>query len=133
MRHKSQPDFRFISQCQPLLDDLGAYIAAGAFEYPSAVEETEADSTLQLRMSEGAAGHLHETPLSEDQIISDDPDTPGWVKVTATVQETEQLYWWLLGFGAQLEVLGPARLRERMVANVQSLVGRYGLSRDDKP
>jgi predicted DNA-binding transcriptional regulator YafY len=105
--------------------DLDTYIEAGAFEYPNAEPEAAAGTSLRLRMSVGAATHLHETPLSEDQVISDDPDDPSWVRVTATLRETEQLYWWLLGFGAQVEVLGPARLRERMVSNAEALLELY--------
>lgn len=55
--------------------------------------------------TEGAAYHLHETPLSEDQTIESDGE--GWVKLTATVLDTEQLWWWLRSFGEQVEVVEP--------------------------
>ena len=70
---------------------------------------------LVLRMKRPAAAHLYETPLSEDQVITDD-EREGWVRVEATVCETSQLRWWLLGFGGQVEVLQPEFLREEFRA-----------------
>lgn len=60
---------------------------------------------LIARFTEGAAYHLHETPLSADQTI--EPDGEGWVTLTATVLDTEQLWWWLNGFGDAVEILEP--------------------------
>ena len=105
--------------------DLDAYIATGTFEY---VADRSAPLALRLRMSVAAAAHLYETPLSEDQTISDDPAEPEWVQVSATVLETEQLVWWLRGFGDQVEVLGPEPLRQRMTDDARGLAARYGLS-----
>ena len=61
--------------------------------------------------------HLYETPLSKDQKLEDLPD--GRLEVTATVADTPQLKWWLMGFGAGVEVVMPKALRESMgdVAN----------------
>ena len=40
--------------------------------------------------------HLLESPLSKDQIVMDLDDE---YEITATVVDTEQLNWWLRGFG----------------------------------
>jgi predicted DNA-binding transcriptional regulator YafY len=64
---------------------------------------------LVMRMAEHSSIHLWETPLSLDQTISA-ADGDGYVKVTATVEDTAQLYWWLLGFGDFVSVLKPVRL-----------------------
>jgi len=104
---------------------LDTYIDSGAFSYADPDAEP---SCLVLRMSAAAAGHLHETPLSDDQVISEDPDEPGWVQVSASQQESEQLYWWLLGFGADAEVLAPEGLRLRMMTTAHEMAARYGLA-----
>jgi len=69
--------------------------------------------------------HLYETRLSEDQVTEELGD--GNFKVTATVQETEQLFWWLLSFGFRVEVLEPPELRQKMVDSVQVLAKRYAI------
>jgi predicted DNA-binding transcriptional regulator YafY len=60
---------------------------------------------LISRFKKEAAYHLHETPLSDDQSI--EPDGEGWVRLTATVLDTEQLWWWLNGFGDNVEIMEP--------------------------
>jgi len=49
------------------------------------------------------------------------------VQVSATVTETPQLVWWLLGFGGRVEVLKPAGLRQQMVEIAKAMGARYGL------
>ena len=46
--------------------------------------------------------HLYETRLSEDQVIEKIDDDS--FKITATVQESEQLFWWLQSFGSRVEI-----------------------------
>ncbi|WP_347261158.1 WYL domain-containing protein [Rudaea sp.] len=58
--------------------------------------------------------HLYETPLSRDQKIDVLPD--GRLRVTATVADTPQLTWWMLGFGGGAEVMAPRSLRVKMRA-----------------
>ncbi len=52
---------------------------------------------------------FHEASLSPDQTVEQEGD---WLRVRATVNDTEELRWWLLGFGADAEVLAPASLRQ---------------------
>jgi len=75
-----------------------------------------------------AASHLHETPLSPDQIISD--VDAGHIRVQATIADTEQLKWWLLGFGVKVEVLKPVALRTRIADIVGGLHQIYGIPND---
>jgi len=49
--------------------------------------------------------HLYETPLSDDKSITEIGD--GRMMVKATVLNTEELRWWLLGFGRHVEVVSP--------------------------
>jgi predicted DNA-binding transcriptional regulator YafY len=57
---------------------------------------------------------LAETPLSDDQTVKrGDEHDDDWI-VEATVLESERFVWWLLSFGAGIEVMEPVALRERM-------------------
>ena len=98
--------------------DLDAYIRTGGFEYP----EGEPIPLVAL-FERGAARHLQETPLSADQQIVDEDD--GRVRLSATVNDTALLRWWLLGFGSGVEVLEPATLREEMAETARWMVWRY--------
>jgi predicted DNA-binding transcriptional regulator YafY len=84
--------------------DLDAYIAAGHFACPYSGEMVR----LGVLFEADAAYHLRETRLSEDQELTDQPD--GRVLVKATVRDTGELRWWLLGFGEAVEVLSPEGL-----------------------
>ena len=53
--------------------------------------------------------HLHETALSADQELVKVDD--GHERLTATVKDTQELRWWLLGFGEGVEIIEPATLR----------------------
>lgn len=67
--------------------------------------------------------HLFETPLSKDQHIDEMPD--GSMLVTATLADTPQLTWWLLGMGDGVEVLEPLELRSKLAQIVQEMCRTY--------
>ncbi len=67
--------------------------------------------------------HLQESLLSKDQTIEEQPD--GRYKVTASVADTEQLRWWLQGYGGRVEVLEPKGLREEIAKSIQKAAGYY--------
>jgi predicted DNA-binding transcriptional regulator YafY len=81
------------------------------------------DVCVQLRFRNHTGAHLLETPLSADQDVRE--CEAGVHEVTATVPDTAQLAWWLLGFGDQVEVLAPAHLREEMRAKAQRMAAMY--------
>ncbi len=68
---------------------------------------------LVMRMASDAIAHIEENRLSENQRIleTDDPD---WMLVKASVNDTEQLRWWLFGYANRLEVISPKSLRSDM-------------------
>lgn len=103
---------------RPQKFDLAKYISEGAFGFDEGGE-----IKLVLRFTAAAAEHLRETPLSHDQTI--EPNQAGWVRLQATVTDTAQLRWWLLGFADQVEVLEPKALRNEFVEMTQSLHGIY--------
>lgn len=100
------------------LDD---YLNNGAIEFPAS--DGEELVNLVFRIQEDVAHHLFESPLSKGQKIR--PDRDGWVQISASVKNTQQLRWWLLGFGHKVEVLEPERLRSEFVDIVEALRGIY--------
>ena len=62
---------------------------------------------LRLRVSATVATHLAECRLSEDQRITRLNTPPGWCRISATVNDTPQLRWWIRGFGAEVVAESP--------------------------
>jgi hypothetical protein len=87
--------------------DLDRYIESGEFQYPVGPM-----IQLKAQFARSAAAHLVETPLSEDQTIEN--LNADHVLVTATVRDTAQLDWWLLGLGCSVRVLDPSALAVRI-------------------
>lgn len=104
---------------QPKGFDLQAYAHSGAFGFMD-----NGPIKLVLRMEVEAAQHLHETPLSADQRITDDK-RDGWVRIEATVHDTSQLRWWLLALGAYVEVISPRQIRKDIRETVRAAVSLY--------
>ena len=99
--------------------NLDDYLATGAFGY------RKSDESIRIKaiFEKDATIHLEETPLSDDQQLTDQPD--GNVLVESTVADTGQLRWWLLGFGGRVEVLEPQSLREELKEQAVRMMGRY--------
>jgi predicted DNA-binding transcriptional regulator YafY len=87
--------------------DVDAFIASGAFGFL-----TGPPIVLRATFQRPVAEHLFETPLSPDQVLEVRED--GSVDLTATVASTRTLVFWLTGFGAAVEVHGPAKLRTEL-------------------
>lgn len=64
---------------------------------------------LEILIDKDAAAHLLESKLAEDQTEEMDGHR---YRIRATVTETEQLKWWLRGFGDAVEVVGPRELAD---------------------
>ena len=79
--------------------DIDAYITTGALQFGSGES-----IRLEARISPYLARILMETPLAVDQIIEGD-------RLTATVRDTWQLRWWVLGQGEGIRVDVPKALR----------------------
>jgi predicted DNA-binding transcriptional regulator YafY len=89
------------------------------FEFPQGGE-----IRLELKVSAYLANHLRESRLAVDQHIASVRGSERW-RVQATVAETDQLVWWLLGFGAQVEVLKPSSLRKKIATEISNLARMY--------
>jgi predicted DNA-binding transcriptional regulator YafY len=105
---------------EPAGFDLDRFVE-DTFDYPVGNRPLK----LSFRMDRLTAAHLEERPLAKDQRIEADA-AGATVTVQATVADTQQLRWWLLGFGDKVEVLGPAGLRAEFAALAARLAARYG-------
>lgn len=98
--------------------DLDDYIDDGGFGY-----RLGENITLKVRFSMSVARTVSEARLEAEQKVTTEAD--GSIVVTARVPDTQQLRSWLLGFGAEAEVLAPKALREWVVSTAQGLLGVY--------
>ena len=55
----------------------------------------------------------------------DSPDEDGWVAARITFELKDEACGYLLGFGAEVEILEPQELREQVISLAQSLVAFY--------
>lgn len=119
LHRMEQTELTDITATAPEGFDLDTYIQSRqSFDYP-------AGTTIELEVlfERATAAHLYETPLSVDQRLT--PADDGRVRLQATVVDTLQLRWWLLGFGAQVEVIAPRALREEFAATAKATLERY--------
>jgi predicted DNA-binding transcriptional regulator YafY len=98
--------------------DLNAFIASGAFGFL-----TGSPIVLRATFQRPVGEHLFETPLSPDQVLKLRDD--GSIHLTATVASTKTLVFWLTGFGAAVEVHGPAQLRAELKATAVAMAAIY--------
>lgn len=98
--------------------NLDAYIESGHM----GVRDGE-PIILRALFSKVAGEHLFETPLVVDQILVVLPD--GRLELTATLPNTRELRWWLLGLGDGVEVLEPATIRAEMQTVIQRMLAHY--------
>ena len=78
---------------------------------------------LKAVFERDAALHLMESRLGPDHRTAEAAD--GRVLVEATVADTAELRWWLLGFGSAVEVVEPASLREEFREQATELNATY--------
>jgi predicted DNA-binding transcriptional regulator YafY len=97
---------------------LDNYLATGAFGWTIGVT-----IRFEALFTAEAGKHLYETPLSENQRIVVEDD--GRIRMKATIQQNQQLVWWLLGFGADVEVIAPVDLRRQIAEKHRLAAGRY--------
>lgn len=78
---------------------------------------------LRARIHERLKLHFEESPIAEDQELS---DSNGEWTVSATVRDTLQLEFWILSWSFYIEVLEPAELRQRIQSRFKDALGAYG-------
>jgi len=98
--------------------NLDAYIASGELDFA-----VGGAIRLKALFSSDTAYHLGERPLSDDQVIIEHTDDR--IQLSASVQDTSELRWWLLGFGDQVEILEPTELRNYFSGIASNMAGIY--------
>jgi len=101
--------------------NLDAYIQSGEFGF-----RLQGTIAFKALFSKAAALHLGERPLSDEQMMRVQDDER--VLITASIQDTSELRWWLLGFGSQVEVLQPEYIRNEIIKIIQASMKRYGIT-----
>lgn len=109
-----------LDQCSrtPIGFKLDRYVEEGSLQFGKG-----RTFLLEARISDPLAYVLRETPLSRDQCIN--PDGHGEYHLTATVQESWQLRWWILSQGENIELLSPDDLREEIRKTLSRSLARY--------
>ena len=103
---------------EPASFNLDRYIEEGGFLYSYGGK-----IKLVLRLDAYTAQHLQEAPITEDQktrLLND-----GRVELQATVLDSQQLRWWILGFGDKVEVIKPEPLRKWLRGQFAALHNLY--------
>lgn len=100
--------------------DLQSYISTGAFEFgaPKPIE-------LVAWVNDNLARLLTETPLSEDMRLEVLEPTTGGARLTATVNDTWELRWWILSQAGSLRVEAPEGLRNEIVRELREGLQLY--------
>ncbi len=84
----------------------------------------EAQEEVALRFVPGAVRRLRETRWHPSQCIEESPD--GGCVLRVTVAHPEEMRYWILGWGPQVEVLAPAWLRAEIAAQARAMARVYG-------
>ncbi|GAA0792316.1 helix-turn-helix transcriptional regulator [Marinobacterium sediminicola] len=106
--YRAQPEF--------CVDD---YISTGAFGYPLDEQSVQ----LKARIRPEVAWLLSETPLSDVQRLTDEPDEQGWCWLEAEVPNDQQTQWWIQGFGSAIDVVEPQSWREAIHRQAREVLG----------
>ncbi len=96
---------------------LDSFLAGGGAQFGSG-----GTMVLKARVSDDLARLLEETPISKDQKIA---TRSGVQTLTATVQESWQLHFWILSQGPSITVLRPVSLRKEIIAALESSLSHY--------
>lgn len=101
---------------------LKTYIDQGAMNFAS-----EKMIKLKLRINHVLYNHLSEVKLSEDQTIKlDTKDTSGEHYIlTAKVNYSWRLFWWLMSDAHQMTVLSPLKLKNQIMASLKVALKNY--------
>ena len=102
----------------PVDFDLDAYIASGEMKCGS-----RGEIQLKAVMDKDMAAHLSECPLHEDQQLT--CCESGRYLLQVSVQDTDELRWWLRGYGVKVEILEPSSLRQTFKKMAEKIAQSY--------
>lgn len=104
--------------------DLDTYIA-DQHQFAHVYRDEQSPVTLELWVLEEALFHFRERPLSQDQVITEQPVQGRWFGLTATVPYTVMLAPFLWSHAAWVQVKGPESVRHRVVEGLRQAVRHY--------
>jgi len=96
---------------------IDAHITSGGLDFGSGKA-----FRLKAKLSDSLAIYLSETPLSDDQKVS---YRDGSWQLTATVQDSWQLQFWILSQGQGITVTSPKAFRDRIKGELRAACERY--------
>jgi predicted DNA-binding transcriptional regulator YafY len=80
---------------------------------------------MLLRVTRGQRA-VDEQEVDEQEVDADAPEGDGWQLVTLTFRAPGAAVAALLGFGGDVEVLGPPEVRQRLVETARAALARHG-------
>jgi len=81
-----------------------------------------------LRFSPQVRERVLETQWHPSQSYEDDPNKPGWLRWWVDVADTLDMLPWVRGWGRDVEVVGPEKLREAAYDTAHDLARLYSVS-----
>jgi predicted DNA-binding transcriptional regulator YafY len=110
---------------RPASFDLPEYWRGYLKDYDERRFRTQATVRLRAALLRSLPERL-DTAMAEAIVeTATEPDADGWVTATMPVESADYTVPLLLGFGPDVEVLGPAELRDRMAETVAALQAMY--------
>jgi len=103
---------------RPKQFDLDKYIATGAPQFGSGEP-----IALEAKIGDSLAKVLLETPLSLDMTL--ERMSEDWWTLSASVQDTWQLRWWILSQGCEILVRQPKALRRDIMKELNASLDNY--------
>ncbi|WP_369147483.1 helix-turn-helix transcriptional regulator [Streptomyces sp. R44] len=100
--------------------DLAAHWRAGQEDFHRRLHQGDA----VVRISPGGAARLTGA-AARALAATGTPEPDGWIRATLPVETPEHAHDTFLGLGAEVEVLAPEDLRDRIAATVRTLAARY--------
>jgi len=99
---------------------LSNYVQANhQFSYPITPDLIQ----LKVLFDARAGEHLFETPLTDNQVLTAQDD--GQLLLEAEISDTQELRWWLSGFGSSIEIIEPTELRSYFQNEAELLINSY--------
>lgn len=86
-----------------------------------------------LRFNPAVYRRVMETRWHPSEEKKDDPDQPGYLRWTAQVADTTDMLPWVRGWGADVEVIEPKKLRETLMGEARAMAEKYGWYISSKP
>lgn len=97
--------------------NLRNYVASGAMQFGM-------HGKIQLKawVSQGLARLLQETPISNDMLLVEEDEGSS---VTATVNDSWELKWWILSHAGSIQIQQPQELRAEIYQRLQTALGLH--------